>query len=266
MIGLGMCASAHAALLINFQTSSETNNEAGYDNYVAAHENAATFTTQNYTPTFAVTGAANVSITPAYPSTTDARVQQMIARNATQQASWTGDRANLLGQWIGTDSRTSNGGNGAWDGTTGAATYVTLSLGGLPAASYSLVTYHHDVANMNSSFSVELSTDGGTTFTALANGRITNSLAGGSPAENEVLPGTGVNVAGGNPDDLSSTQNLGFAANGTDDVVLRYAALATADVHQNFFVLNGLELAQVPEPSSALLSLVGAGFLLRRRR
>lgn len=263
VIGLGICASAHSALLINFQRTSQANNEDGYQNYVADHEVANTFNTQTFATSFAVTGAANVTITPSFPSTTDARVQQMIARSATQQASWEGDKTNLLAQWIGTDARTANGGLG-----TGAPTYMDLSIGGLPAASYSMVSYHHDVENMNSNFSMELSTDGGLTFSSLGNGRITNSLAGGQPAENEVLPGSGVNIAGGNPADLSSTQNVSFNATG-DDVVFRYAAIPGELVHTNFFVLNGLELNQqsvIPEPSTGLLGLIGVGFLLRRRR
>ena len=101
---------------------------------------------------------------------------------------------------------------------------------------------------------------------------MTNSLSGGTPAENEVLAGTAPNVAGGNPADLSSTVNLSFTANGTDDVVLRYTPLPAGDVnpvHQMFFGINGFQLDQqvIPEPSTGLLGLLGVALLgLRRRR
>ena len=99
---------------------------------------------------------------------------------------------------------------------------------------------------------------------------MTNSLAGGTPAENEVLPNTGVNIAGGNPADLSSTMNLSFTANGADEIVLRYAPTQGNDqVHRMFFALNGFELSQtsaIPEPSTGLLGLLGLSFLIRRRR
>ena len=37
---------------------------------------------------------------------------------------------------IGIDTRTSNGGNGNWDGVTGTPTYMQLILSALPAGSY----------------------------------------------------------------------------------------------------------------------------------
>ncbi|HIG84500.1 MAG TPA: PEP-CTERM sorting domain-containing protein [Verrucomicrobia bacterium] len=100
-------------------------------------------------------------------------------------------------------------------------------------------------------------------------GQITNSFNGGFPSENEVLPGVASNIAGGNPADLASTQNFSFTANGTNDVVVRFATLDNAGqgVHRQFFALNGFQLGQqIPEPSTSLLSLLGAGLFLRRRR
>ena len=266
LIGLAASASAPAALLLNFSRTGSALTEPGSEVYSATHENSGSFTAQSFTTSFANTGAANVTVTPSFPSTTDQRVQQMIARTGGQNASWTGDNIGLLGEWIGTDTRTGNGGNGTWDGTTGTPTYMNLSLGGLAAGDYSITSLHHDTENMNSFFSIEVSTDGGANFGAIQNGRITNSTAGGNPAENEVLPGTGLNVAGGNPFDLSSTQTYGFSADGSNDVVIRYAALASTPVHKDFFVMNALQLSQVPEPSTGLLAFAGLGLLAVRRR
>ena len=60
---------------------------------------------------------------------------------------------------------------------------------------------------------------------------------------------------------------FGFTADGTNDVVLRFAPLTPEGeaVHQAFFVLDGFELDQVPEPSGALLALCGLAVALRRR-
>lgn len=220
--------------------------ETGYLCYHAGHEVAADFVSATYNPTFSGSGLATVTMTPSWPSTTTNTVQQSIGRSQGQADTWTGNSVNLLRDFIGCDARTSQGGNGAWDGTTGTPTYLVLTLSGLPVADYQMTTYHHDVENMNSNFSIEISTDGGVTFDTPIVGRITNSLSGGSPAENEIFGGTPPNVSGGNPDDLTSTQFFNFTSV-AEDVVLRFAPLAPGDsgpVHQMFFALNGFSLDQ----------------------
>jgi hypothetical protein len=272
-----MATTANAALLVDFNSNqagggdatagdptaaTALENETGYQSYHANHESAAHLnpaTAGSYSTTFANSGPATVSVLPAWDGGNN--VRQSIGRG---NLTWDGEKIDLLSDWIGIDSRP--GGN--WDGTTGTPTYMTLALGGLPADNYSLRTYHHDNEHMNAFFTTEISTDGGASFGPIITGRMTNSLAGGTPAENEVLQGTGPNVAGGDPADLSSTQNLTFAANGTDDVVLRFAPLGDGPVHKMFFGINGFELDQqvVPEPSSSLLGLLGAVLLGFRRR
>lgn len=250
--------------------ASSLHNEAGYQSYHVTHEVAAEFVTANYHVSFMLSGATSVSLTPTWPSTSANTVMQMIGRTDGQAATWVGEKGNLLRDWIGIDSRTTApGGLGPWDGVTVNPTYMHLTLGGLPSATYAMRTYHHDVENMNSFFTLEISTDGGATFGSIISGRMTNSTTGGSPAENEIFGGTAPNVPGGDPADLSSTLNFNFAADGTNPVVLRFAPLGPAlmPVHQTFFGINGFELDQVPEPSSAVLVLGGlAGVLLRRRR
>lgn len=250
------------------------NHEAGFNSYWANHENFDTLgnpIAASYDVNFALTGASTVTLTPAWPNTTSLAVRQSIGRSGGQAASWLGNNQNLLRDWIGIDSRPggASGGNGGnFDGTN--PTYFTLTLAGLPAGSYDFLGYHHDVENMNSFFSAEVSVDGGDSFGSILEGRMTNSLAGGTPAENEVLANTGVNIAGGNPADLSSTMTLSFTANGADEVVLRYAPTqANGQVHRMFFGINGFELSQtsaIPEPSTGLLGLLALSFLIRRRR
>lgn len=244
-------------------------NEAGFQSYHAEHEVSATFISRTYTANFALTGNANVALTPGFPNTTANTVRQAIGRTDAQANSWLGIQRNLLRDWIGVDARTSEQGNGVFGPGGGTPTYFLLTLSGLPAATYSWLSWHHDVENMNSTFSIELSVDGGANFLSLGSGRMTNSSEGGTPAENEVLPGTSPNVADGDPALLSSTVRFQFDANGTDDVLVRFAPIVAdlTQTHHAFFGINGFVLDQVPEPSAAACALLGAaGLGLRRRR
>lgn len=286
VLAIALAAPAQGALWIDFNSNQSgggdpvvgdpgnpanaVHNQAGYQSYHARHEVAADFLAATYATTFALTGPASVTLTPAWPNTTANTVQQSIGRSQGQADTWVGNDVNLLRDWIGIDSRTSQAGNGAWDGAAGTPTYMTLSLGGLPSATYRMMSFHHDVENMNAFFTVEVSTNGGGTFGAPLAGRMTNSLSGGTPAENEILSGTAPNVPGGNPADLSSTMVYEFTANGTDPVIVRFAPLspgATDPVHQMFLGVNGFQLEQIPEPSlPALLAAAAALFVPGRRR
>lgn len=219
--------------------------EAGYLCYHAIHEDPSSFLPATYEVNFSATGSATVTMTPEWPNTTAPQVQQSIGRSDGQAGSWAGVKPNLLRDWIGADSRPGNGGNGAWDGTSGTPTYFLLRFEGLPAATYEMTAFFHDVEHMNTEFTIEVSADGGTTYGDPIVGRMTNSLAGGTPAENEVLTGMAPNVADGDPLDLSSTQVFSFEAAAGQELVLRFAPLATgAGVHQQFIGLNGFEMVQ----------------------
>ena len=220
--------------------------EPGWECYHARHENTGDFVSATYMPTFSQTGAATVTLTPGWSNTNAGSVQQSIGRSQGQADTWLGNNVNLLRDWIGADARTNQNGNGAWDGAIGTPTYFEITLAGLPAANYDLTTFHHDVENMNSNFQIEISTDAGGTFSAPVDGRMTNSLAGGTPAENEVLANTPPNEPNGDPADLSSTLVSSFTANGPD-VIIRFAPLApgaTGPVHQMFVGVNGFILEQ----------------------
>lgn len=99
--------------------------------------------------------------------------------------------------------------------------------------------------HMNSDFTIEVSSDGGTTFGELILGRMTNSLSGGNPVGNEVLSGTTPNLEGGDPLELSSTQVFSFDSLDGEELVLRIAALSKGSaVHGEFVGLNGFKLEQ----------------------
>ncbi|NQU26173.1 MAG: PEP-CTERM sorting domain-containing protein [Candidatus Nealsonbacteria bacterium] len=253
-------------LRIDFNSTSQDggpHNQAGYQAYDAAHEVAADFVTQNYAA-FGTT----VSLTPAWPNTTDNRVMQSIDRGAGNDVNWddTAGDLNLVTDFLGTDTRTGNGGNGDWDGTIGTPTYMTLTLGGLEAMEYDWTSFHADTENVHGYFSVELSTDGGVNFTQLADGYMSDASPGGNP-DSTIAPYPGL-VIGPDVTTVMSTYNTSFTANGTDDVVLRFAPYSNTQVHRQIWGISGFELAEVPEPSTIVLLLVGAVAIVvaRRRR
>jgi hypothetical protein len=225
-------------------------NQPGWSSYHANHEVPAEFGTANY---------GGITVTPAWPNTTDNRVQQSIDRGASYDASWdnaAGD-IDLVTDFIGIDTRTGNGGNGDWDGVTGTPTYMTLSIGGLAAGDYDWTSFHHDTEHVHGPFAVWLSTDGGGSFAQITDGLMTDGTAGGNPDSGAIEGGPDAYL-------LPSTYRMSFAANGTDDVVLRFAPYSSTAVHTQIWGMNGFEL--VPEPATIALLGLGALALRRRRR
>lgn len=231
--------------------SAAAHNQAGWSSYHANHEVAAEFSTANY---------GGITVTPDWPNTTDNRVQQSIDRGAGNDGNWNnaaGD-IDLVTDFIGIDTRTGNGGNGNWDGTVGTPTYMTLTLGGLAAGTYEWTSFHHDTEHVHGPFAVWLSTDGGGTFVQLADGLMTDSSPGGTPDSGAIEGGPDAYL-------LPSTYRTSFTANGTDDVVLRFAPYSdAAGVHRQIWGMNGLEI--VPEPATIALLSLGSLALIRRRR
>lgn len=226
-------------------------NQDGWSSYHANHEVAAEFSTANY---------GGITVTPAWPNTTDNRVQQSIDRGASNDGYWNDSLGylNLVTDFIGTDTRTGNGGNGNWDGVTGTPTYMTLTIGGLPAGTYEWTSFHHDTENVHGPFAVWISTDGGANFSQLADGLMTDGTPLGSPDPGVAYSGPDVYL-------LLSTYRTSFVANGVDDVVLRFAPYSdAAGVHRQIWGMNGFEL--VPEPTTIGLLGIGSLLILRRRR
>lgn len=268
----GSAIASAQPLLVDFNSTQggPAENEAGYQAYDAEHEVIASFGPRSY-PAF----GTDVTITPAWPNTEAATVQQAIDRGAANDANWVGNKLSLLTDWIGVDSRTAQGGNGDWD-RTGATmpTYMTLSLAGLPSGPYSWLSYHHDTEHMWSDFQVEVSTDGGATYSAPLDLQMTDSTPMGTPDSALGLVGPLTGSLEPDPAALPSTARLMFTSDGANDVVLRFAPFVDGvdpvEVHKQFFGINGFELALVPEPSAIVLCIVaGLGLLpmvLRRRK
>lgn len=249
-----------AQLWVDFNSTTQDGGphpQAGYESYDAGHEVAADFVTMSYSAF-----GATIGVTPAWPNTTDNRVQQMIDRGMGNDDQWMGDDLDLLTDFLGIDSRTGNGGNGDWlrDGAS-EPTYMTLALSGLPAGDYNWKSFHHDTENVWADFQVEVSTDGGANYALLGDYEMSSTSTGGNP------PNPGLITTG--PVSMVETS---FSASGSDDVVLRFAPFAdgvdTAAVHKQIFGINGFQLSVVPEPSSLMLTLIAFGSVagwLRRR-
>jgi hypothetical protein len=255
VVAVMMVSSTSATILkVDFNSLTQDggpHNQEGWSAYSAGHEVPDDFITADYD---------GITVTPAWPNTTDNRVQQSIDRGAGNDANWDNSAGDLdlVTDWIGIDTRTGNGGNGDWDGVTGTPTYMTLTIGGLAAGNYELTSFHHDTEHCHGPFAVWVSTDGGASFTQLADGLMTDSTEGGTPDSGAIVAGPDVYT-------LASTYHVPFMANGTDDVVLRYAPYSdAAGVHRQIWGMNGFEL--VPEPATIALLGLGALALRRRRR
>ena len=102
--------------------------------------------------------------------------------------------------------------------------------------------------------------DVGSGFARLGDGTMTDSTPGGNPDSGNLVTTFAGMAANG------SIYNTTTVANGTDDVVLRFAPLTGTAVHEQFFGIDGCQLTQVPEPTTGLLGLLGLVMFLRRRR
>lgn len=230
--------SLHGQLLIDFGVSGS---ESGYQSYLATHENSASFTAQSYSAF-----GTSITITPDWTDSTDNRVRQMLERGAANNANWTGNKIDLLKDFIGVDTRTINGGNGDYDGTTGGPTTLTLTLSGLPAGSYQWLSYHHDTEHVFTSCLISYSSDGGLTYTSIPGSFPgTDSTDGGNPASPQTYTG--------NPDpdpaSLPSTAVFNVTAEAGKDLVLKFTPLSTTSVHQQIWAMNGFELTALGLPS-----------------
>ena len=244
-LALGVANLPAQNLLVDFSSTTQgggPNLQTDYQAYNAGHEVSADFITRSY-PAF----GTSIDITPAWPDTTDARVQQMIDRGNGNDANWNDASADLqlITDFLGIDTRTGQGGNGNWDGTNGTPTRMTLTLGGLPAGSYAWTSFHHDTEHVHGNFQVELSTDGGVSFADLGSDfYMSDSTPGGNP--DSATDGAGGTQVGPDASTLSSTATFQIEATGVDDVVVRFTPLSGVlgnGVHNQIWGINGFELS-----------------------
>ncbi len=234
-----------ADLLIDFNSTNQEggpHNQSGYQPYNAGHEVASDFLAARSYSAFNTT----VSLQVTWPDTTNNRVQQMIDRLASNDANWTGPKIDLLTDFIGIDTRTSEGGRGNFDGGTGQPTRMVFRLAGLPTGTYSYRSYHHDTENVHTAFAVEYSTNGGVSYTAVSGPlRVTDSTSGGNPASPQTYTG------GGNQDPatLPSTVDFNLATQAGQHLLISYTPKsAAAGPHVQLFAVNGFELLAMTPP------------------
>jgi autotransporter-associated beta strand protein len=235
-------------LLIDFNSTTTTqdggvHNQAGYQPFNAGHEVTADFLAARSYSAFNTT----VSLLVTWPDTTGNRVQQMIDRTSNFDANWTGQKLDLLTDWIGVDTRTTEQGNGDYNGTTGTPTRIVFRLTGVPAGTYTYRSYHHDTENVHTPYRVEISTNGGTTFGPFAGPFPgTDSTPGGTPASAQTYTGAG----GQDPATLPSTFTTSLVATQGQDLVIRYTPLSSTGTNLRLLAINGLELIATTPPSA----------------
>ena len=134
---------------------------------------------------------------------------------------------------------------------------MELRIGGLSAGGYNWISFHHDTENCHGPFAVWLSTDSGATFTQLADGWMTDGSLGGTPD-------SGATESGPDPFLLSSAYRTTFIANGTDDVIMRFAPYSGIAVHRQIWGINGFIL-ETSDPCFNMPPTIQApGFLVAR--
>lgn len=177
---------------------------------------------------------------------------------------YTGTFSNLSVGWIGNE-------DGA--ATAGGADQFLVKLRSVTAGPHLWTSYHIDNGtdgvngtsggNQSGQMLIELSVDGGANYSTVAsNYQILDAEVSFDEIAGQVPSDSPVNF----------TFTTAFVANGTDDVVFRFTNNAIGfnttilDASQDFTLLNGFEVAEIPEPSTlALLGLCGLGLAMVRR-
>lgn len=159
-------------------------------------------------------------------------VKVMFNRSDGQTANYLGTKDKLMRTWIGVDGRASQGGNGLTTPTT-----LRLQLDGVPAGTYRLRTYHHDVELQHGLFSMRV-TDADSDGELLSD-RFHVTQSSGTVLNNQSDPG-----AGNGPELLRSTVEQVIHSNGSDPIILDVQAYESdvSDDRVSMAALNGLEL------------------------
>ncbi len=137
-------------LRVDFGTSATSLVQADYQAYTATHEQGATFTTQSFSG-FGTT----ISVTPTWSADAVDAAKQMFGNRGDTITDDAYD--NLLIDWIGTDTR-----NGS---SSDDPDPLTITLSGVPAGTYSWLSYHHDSNNQKGTFDVAVNDASGSNVT-----------------------------------------------------------------------------------------------------
>lgn len=188
--------------------------EEGFEGYFAGQEQPATFTPQSY-EAFGTT----VTITPTWAADAVAAAMQSFLR---PDPHWTTiDRADLLVDWIGTDTRQSGD-------------PLTLTISGLPAGTYNWRSYHHDVGHnpdrqyQTGLFDVTVNDATGSTTTTGIDISCTATVVEGIDRFADVTKFTTQIVSGGS------------------DITFVFHQQVNDPVPEAFFAMNGFELSYPP--------------------
>ncbi len=141
--------------------------------------------------------------------------------------------------WIGVDARNAAGGN--------PVAMFTITVSGLPAGLYSWTSLLHD---------------GGTGTTGTGQGNISGNVRTTFTDATGIVNGTAV-ISSQNPLQPTSSFTTNFSSNGSPVSL----TLGTTGVNGDaiFALADSLVITNIPEPSSALLGMVGLLALVRRR-
>ncbi len=158
-----------------------------------------------------------------------------------------------------------------WIGVTQLAgqaeTVLRITVTGLPDGDYNWTSYHHDINDQTGLTDVSVAANGGSPVTSVvdqSNG-ITQVANGNNNAFLGSVTGTNTPTTFVTPFSIIGGGSFVFTI--SPQVAPNTAALVPSQFAQTAFaVINAFEISAVPEPSTAMLGLLGLLGLSRRRR
>ena len=204
--------------------------EEGCEGYFALHEVPETFTPQSYSA-FGTT----VTITPTWAAGATAAAMQSFLRPESER--WaTMEHSDLLIDWIGTDTRE-------------PGDPLTLAISGLPAGTYTWISYHHDVANV-----------AGTGYQTGLFDVTVNDAAGSATTTGIDISSSSALAEGINTFADITTFTTKIVSDGSD-VTLVFHQQVSEPLELAFFAMNGFELSLPPVLASNPYPGNGATFV-----
>ncbi len=146
-------------------------------------------------------------------------------------------------------------------GATQTSAFLQITVSGLADGAYEWTSWHHDTSDQTGILDWRLGSASGKVD--ISNG---TAFAVGAPANST---DAGVITATNTPSTL--VQSFTIAGGGGNGSIVfeldpQVARDATSGQSVNFSVINGFTIAAIPEPSTALVSALGLGLMLARRR